>query len=195
MSGAVVPSVGPRLAPSPLLLHRARTTLLVIDVQQAFAKAVRDFDALVDRVVILARAARILDVPVVVTEQYPRGLGETVAPLVEHLDGVPRLPKTVFSAARADGFALDPQRDQVLVCGIEAHVCVNQTVCDLRAGQGRQVHVVTDAVSSRTAEDRAVGLAKMERAGALPTSTEAAVFELIGAAGSDEFRAIQALVR
>ncbi len=154
------------------------------------------FDALVARVGILVQAARLLGVPVVVTEQYPRGLGDTVAPLAEHLDGVPRLSKTVFSAARADGFALHPRRDQVLVCGIEAHVCVSQTVCDLLEGPGgRQVHVVADAVASRTPENRAVGLAKMERAGALPTSTEAAVFEWLGAAGSDEFRAIQALVR
>jgi nicotinamidase-related amidase len=208
MSGVVTPTAGSGVTSSPLLLDRARSTLLVVDVQEAFAKAVPGFDALVGRVGILAQAARILGVPVIVTEQYPRGLGDTVAALAEHLDGVPRLSKTVFSAARADGFALDPRRDQVLVCGIEAHVCVNQTVCDLLAGGpgqasgGRQVHVVADAVASRTPENRAVALAKMERAGALPTSTEAAVFEWLGrapeggsGAGRDEFKAIQALVR
>lgn len=185
---------GSETAASPVLLDRGRATLLVVDVQDAFAKAIDGFDALVAQVVILARAARILDVPIVVTEQYPRGLGDTVAPLLAELDGVPRLAKTVFSAARADGFALDPARDQVIVCGIEAHVCVNQTVCDLLAS-GRQVHVVADAVGSRTAANREIGLAKMQRAGALPSSTEAAVFELLGAAGGDRFRAIQELVR
>ncbi len=182
------------LAASPLLLDRQRATLLIVDVQEAFAPAVENFDALVARVAILAQAARLLDVPVIVTEQYPRGLGETVAPLLEHLEGIPRLAKTVFSAARADGFALASGRDQVLACGIEAHVCVNQTVCDLLA-DGRQVHVVADAVSSRSAQDREVGLAKMARAGALPTSTETAAFELLGAAGGDAFKAIQGLVK
>jgi len=181
-------------ATSPLLLDRDRSTLVVVDVQEAFAQAVAGFDALVAQVAILVQAARILDVPVVVTEQYPRGLGDTVAPLLEHLDGVPRLSKTVFSAAQADGFALAPERDQVLVCGIEAHVCVNQTVCDL-AASGRQVHVVADAVASRTAENRAIGLAKMERAGAVPTSTETAAFEWLRAAGGEAFKAIQGLVR
>ncbi len=185
---------GSGIAASPLLLDRERTTLLIVDVQEAFAKAVHGFDALVGRVAILAQAARLLDVPMVVTEQYPRGLGDTVAPLHGPLDGVPRLAKTVFSAARADGFALEPARDQVLVCGIEAHVCVCQTVCDLVAA-GRQVHVAGDAVASRTEENRSVGLEKMERAGALPTSSEAAVFELLGVAGGPEFKAIQELVR
>jgi nicotinamidase-related amidase len=79
------------------------------------------------------------------------------------------------------------------VCGIEAHVCVSQTVHDLLA-QGLEVQVATDAVASRTSENRAIGLAKMERAGAVPTSTEAACFELLGRAGTDEFKAIQRLV-
>jgi nicotinamidase-related amidase len=179
---------------SPWLLDRQRSTLVVVDVQEAFAKAVPGFDALAARAAILVQAARILDVPVVVTEQYPRGLGDTVAPLLAHLDGVARLPKTVFSAARADGFELAPEREQVAVCGIEAHVCVNQTVCDL-AASGRQVHVVADAVGSRTDVDRAVGLEKMTRAGALTTSVEMAAFEWLRAAGGDEFKAIQGLVK
>ena len=86
-----------------------------------------------------------------------------------------------------------PGRDQALVCGIETHVCVSQTAHDL-LGQGVEVQVAGDAVSSRTAANRELGLAKMERAGALPTSTETALFELLGRAGSDEFKAIQRLV-
>jgi nicotinamidase-related amidase len=187
-------AAAPTVVGSPLLLDRERATLIVVDVQEAFAKAVPGFDALVERAAILVQAARVLDVPVVVTEQYPRGLGATVEPLLAHLDGVSRLEKTVFSAACADGFTLAPERDQVVVCGIEAHVCVNQTVCDLAAA-GRQVHVVADAVASRTAVDREVGLGKMVRAGALLTSVETAAFEWLRAAGSDEFKAIQRLVK
>ena len=184
----------PTVRTSPLLLDRHRSTLIVVDVQHAFARAVPGFDALVSRATILVRAARILDVPVIVTEQYPRGLGDTVAPLLEHLDGVERLAKTVFSAARADGFALAAERDQVVVCGVEAHVCVNQTVCDLAAA-GRQVHVVADAVASRTAADREAGLEKMWRSGALRSSVEMAAFEWLQAAGGDDFKAIQELVK
>jgi nicotinamidase-related amidase len=129
---------------------------------------------------------------VLVSEQYPRGLGETVPELARHLEGVPRLEKVVFSAAQADGFDL-AGRDQALVCGIETHVCVSQTAHDL-LGQGVEVQVAGDAVSSRTVANRDLGLAKMEHAGALPTSTETALFELVGRAGSDEFKAIQRLV-
>jgi nicotinamidase-related amidase len=110
----------------------------------------------------------------------------------EALDGAPRLPKTVFSAAQADGFDL-AGRDQALVCGIEAHICVSQTAHDL-LGQGVEVHVASDAVCSRRAANRELGLRKMEESGAILTSVETALFELLGAAGSDEFKAIQKLV-
>jgi len=181
-------------AANGLLLARDRATLVIIDVQEAFRKAIPTFDDIARNAAILAQAARTLDVPIVVTEQYPRGLGETVPEVAEHVGGGAPVTKVAFSAARADGFELDPSRDQVLVCGIEAHVCVSQTVHDLLAA-GRQVHVATDAVGSRSAENRALGLARMERAGAIPTSVETALFELLGEAGSDEFKAVQQLVR
>jgi nicotinamidase-related amidase len=174
------------------VLDRARTALVVIDVQEAFAKAVESFDEVIAQTAILARGARVLDLPVLVTEQYPRGLGETVEPVRAALGDVERLPKTVFSAARAEGFDL-AGRDQALVCGIETHVCVNQTVHDLLAG-GVEVHVAVDAVGSRTAANRELGLRKMEESGAILTSVETALFELLGAAGSDEFKTIQKLV-
>jgi nicotinamidase-related amidase len=174
------------------LLARERAALIVIDVQEAFRKAVDGFDAVAGACATLVRGARELGVPVIATEQYPRGLGETVPELARHLEDVPRLEKVVFSAAQAEGFDL-AGRDQALVCGNETHVCVSQTAHDL-LGQGVEVQVAGDAVSSRTAANRDLGLAKMERAGALPTSTETALFELVGRAGSDEFKAIQRLV-
>jgi nicotinamidase-related amidase len=175
------------------LLERDRAALIVIDVQEAFRRGIDRFDKVVANSAILVQAARILDMPVVVTEQYPAGLGDTVGELKAHLDGVERLPKTVFSAARAEGFEL-AGRDQALVCGIEAHVCVNQTVHDM-VSAGVVVHVATDAVSSRSLANRAVGLARMERDGAVLSSTETALFELLGQAGTDEFKAIQQLVK
>jgi nicotinamidase-related amidase len=174
------------------MLDRQRTALVVIDVQEGFRKAIAGFDAVVHNAAILVQGARVLGVPVVVTEQYPRGLGATVDELAQHLEGVPRLEKVVFSATEADGFDLQ-RRTQALVCGIEAHVCVSQTVMGLLE-RGIEVHVASDAVSSRQPENRALALDRMERAGAMRSSTETALFELLRRAGTDEFKAIQRLV-
>jgi hypothetical protein len=111
----------------------------------------------------------------------------------DHLpEGVKPLEKVCFSAAEAEGFDLGG-RDQALVCGIETHVCVNQTVLDL-LGLGTEVQVAEDAVGSRVAENKQVGLHKKERAGAVLTSVETALFELLGRAGTDEFKRIQKLI-
>ena len=174
------------------VLDRERAALVVIDMQEAFRPAVGEFDTVTHNAGVLVQGARELGLPVVVTEQYPQGLGETVPEVAEHLDGVERRAKNVFSAARADGFDLEG-REQALVCGIEAHVCVEQTVQDL-LDRGIEVHVAADAVSSRTALNRRLGLEKMERSGAWVTSTEMALFELLGEAGTPEFKAIQKLV-
>ena len=170
-------------------LDRDRTALVVVDVQEAFRPAVEDFDRMVENTRRLMQGAKVLGLPVVVTEQYPKGLGRTV----DELGDVEAVEKTCFSAARADGFDLSG-RDQALVCGIEAHVCVNQTVLDLR-DDGVDVHVALDAVGSRFPESKEVGVEKARRAGAVITNVETALFELVGAAGSDEFKQVQRLVK
>jgi nicotinamidase-related amidase len=146
---------------------------------------------------VLVRGARVLGLPTLVTEQYPKGLGRTVPEVTAHLDEVEPIEKVCFSAVQADGFSRelqDTRRDQVLLCGIESHVCVNQTAEDLLA-DGIEVHVAQDAVTSRTAENRALGLHKMERSGATVTSVETALFELVRQAGTPEFKEVQALVK
>jgi nicotinamidase-related amidase len=175
-------------------LERERAALLVIDVQEAFRKALPDFDRVAAGAGTLAAGAAELGIPVVVTEQYPKGLGRTVTEVSERLpaDFSP-VEKVRFSAAEADGFDLQG-RDQVLVCGIETHVCVNQTVLDLLE-QGIDVQVVGDAVGSRTDANRELGLQKMERAGATLTSVETALFELLGGSDAEEFKRVQALVK
>jgi nicotinamidase-related amidase len=177
-------------------LDRSRAALVVVDMQEAFRTAVLDFDEVVRNVATLVRGARILGVPTLVTEQYPKGLGHTVPEVSEHLDVTP-IEKVSFSAVEANGFsgALHAaRRDQVLLCGIEAHVCVNQTAQDLIA-DGAEVHVAQDAVTSRTAENRALGVHRMERSGAIATSVETALFELLRQAGTPEFKEVQALVK
>jgi nicotinamidase-related amidase len=171
------------------LLARDRSALVVVDVQEGF----RSYDAfagVAGACAKLVQGARVLELPVLVSEQYPKGLGHT-APEVG-LEGEPRIEKTVFSAVRADGFHLSG-REQAIVCGIEAHVCVSQTVHDLLA-EGVEVHVPADAVGSRHAVDYERGLERMERAGAIVTTVEAALFELLERAGTPEFKAVQKLV-
>jgi len=178
---------------SARLLDRGRSALVIVDVQEAFRGAVGDFERVAANVAVLARGAREIGVPLIVTEQYPRGLGETVPEVADALGEVTPIEKTVFSAARAEGFDLGG-RDQALVCGIEAHVCVSQTVHDLLE-RGIQVHVAADAVASRAPENREVGLRKMAESGAILSSTETALFEWLERAGTPEFKAVQALVK
>jgi len=171
------------------LLQRGRASLVVIDVQESF-RPYAAFAGVASACAKLVEAARILELPTLVSEQYPKGLGPT-APEVG-LQAEPRIEKTVFSAVRADGFDL-AGRQQALVCGIEAHVCVSQTVHDLLA-EGVEVHVPADAVGSRHELDYQRGLERMERAGAIVTTVEAALFELLERAGTPEFKAVQKLI-
>jgi len=174
-------------------LRPDRTTLVVVDVQEGFRKAIPDFERVAKATATLIEGAEATGVPVVVTEQYPKGLGQTAPEVAEHLpDGTEPLEKVCFSAADAEGFDLGG-RDQALVCGIETHVCVNQTVLDL-LGAGTEVQVAEDAVGSRTEENKRIGLHKMERAGATLTSVETALFELLGRAGTNEFKRVQRLI-
>jgi nicotinamidase-related amidase len=172
------------------LLDRERAAVVVVDVQEAI-RSYPTFEAVATACGRLVEGARILGVPIVATAQYPKGLGP-IAPEVG-LDGERPVEKTVFSAVRADGFDLGG-RDQAVVCGIEAHICVSQTVHDLLA-QGVEVHVARDAVGSRHAGDLEVGLGKMQRAGAVVSSVETALFELLERAGTPEFKAVQEVIK
>ena len=171
------------------LLGRERTGLVVVDVQEGFRRY-ETFVPVAEACAKLVQAARILGVPALVSEQYPKGLGPT-APEVG-LEQERRIEKTVFSAVRAEGFDLSG-RGQAIVCGIEAHVCVSQTVHDL-LDAGVEVHVPADAVGSRHALDYERGLERMERAGAVISTVEAALFELLERAGTPEFKAVQKLI-
>jgi nicotinamidase-related amidase len=171
------------------LLQRDRAALIVVDVQEGF-RPYAAFEGVARASAKLLEAARILGIPALVSEQYPKGLGHTAPEL--GVGEEPRIEKTVFSAVRADGFDLNG-RGQAIVCGIETHVCVSQTVHDLLA-QGVEVHVPADAVGSRHGIDYERGLERMERAGAVVSTVEAALFELLERAGTPEFKAVQKLI-
>jgi nicotinamidase-related amidase len=171
------------------LLARDRAALVVVDVQEGF-RAYDSFARVAASCAKLLAGARILDVPALVSEQYPKGLGHSAPEL--GIEDEPRIEKTVFSAARADGFELGG-RDQAIVCGIETHVCVSQTVHDL-LDRGVEVHVPADAVGSRHTIDYERGLERLERAGAVVSTVESSLFELLGRAGTPEFKAVQKLI-
>ena len=179
-------------------LDAGRAALLIIDIQESFRPHVADFDRVAARIAVAARGARLLNLPVLVTEQYPQGLGRTAAEVRDALAPEHEyVEKTAFSSCGAQHFIRrleETGATQLLVCGIEAHVCVNQTTHDLLA-RGLQVHLLADCISSRAEHDRQAGLAKMQRSGALPSSVELALFELMRDAGHEQFKAVQRLIK
>ncbi len=176
-------------------MSRGDTALLVIDVQERLLPAIAGGPRVVWNIRRLVDAAKILGLPVVATEQYPKGLGPTAAELAERLGPIPS--KLTFSAGGCGQF-FDDLRGRgiykILVCGIEAHVCVAQTVFDLLA-DGWQVFVAVDAVGSRFEIDLRTALGRMDSAGATLTTTEAAMFEWCEIAGTPEFKEISRLAR
>ena len=179
----------------PRLLDRNDTALLVIDVQQRIDGVMAD-QSHRPRLAVLVDACTALGVPVVATEQYPKGLGATVDDLAARLPDA-AIVKETFSCARepeAQQAIQATGRRQVIVTGIEAHVCVLQTVIDL-LDDGFEVHVPHDAVNSRRPSDKHWALHRMSSAGAVITATESALFELLERCGTDEFRAVSKLVK
>ena len=179
-------------------IARESTALVVIDLQEAFRQAIPDFGEVVANVARMARGAQILGVPVLVTEQYPRGLGHTAEEIRLALpDEQEIIEKTAFSSCGAAAFneRLQALRvKHVIVCGIEAHICVNQTVHDLLA-QGYAAHLLRDCISARFDHNKQAGLDKMRQSGALPSSIEMALFEMMRDARHEQFKAIQKLVK
>lgn len=179
------------------VLDRDRSLLLVIDLQEAYRGKLHQEGRVVQASQRLLAAARELALPVIVTEQYPSGLGGTRAEIGEHVPGdAARFEKTSFSALGAPGLLEHLRglgRDQVVVAGIETQVCVSQTVHDLLAA-GFAVHLVRDAISSRFPLEDEVAFSKMLGSGAVPASVEGALFEWLGDARAPEFKAIQRLV-
>jgi nicotinamidase-related amidase len=171
------------------LLERERAALVVVDVQEGF-RPYESFAGVAASCAKLIAAARLLGVPAIVSEQYPKGLGHSAPEL--DLKDEQRIEKSVFSAVRAEGFDL-AGREQAIVCGIEAHVCVSQTAHDLLE-KGIEVHIPADAVGSRHRIDYERGLERLERAGAVVGSVEASLFELLERAGTPEFKQVQKLI-
>lgn len=180
------------------MLNIKDTALVVIDVQGKLAQLMDQKEALFANLERIIKGVRVLELPILWTEQVPEKLGETTPKIRELLvDSAQPISKSSFSCCGHRPFmdALKGlQRKQVLLTGIETHICVYQTALDL-LNLGYEVHLVTDAVSSRTAKNKQIGIERIREAGALPTSTEMALFELLRVAEGDKFRQIARIVK
>jgi nicotinamidase-related amidase len=180
---------------NPELLSAASSRLLIVDVQDKLLPPIHNAPRLVHNCRRLLDAAKIVGVPIFGTEQYPQGLGPTTAELAERIG--PRLDKVIFSCAPALGWGqagdVTDDREQIVVAGMETHVCVMQTVLDLIAG-GFRVYVPVDAVDSRGELDTRIALERMAASGATLTTVESVLFEWCEKAGTPEFKQIQKLI-
>jgi nicotinamidase-related amidase len=187
-------------APHPMVLARKRTALVIIDVQERLFPAM-DADhreEVMRNLKVLAAAAWRLQVPALVTEQYPKGLGHTLPELKDALpNGLEPIEKVAFSCWGVEAFRsrlIATGTRQVLLGGIEAHVCVLMSALDL-LGEGYAVHVVADAVTSRTQANWRLAMHQLRQAGAVVTTTETALFQLLRQADTDDFRELARLIR
>ncbi len=177
------------------ILDKKQCALVIIDVQVKFAPVIEDIQAITMQMEKLIKGCRLHDIPVWMTEQYPKGLGKTVPELLRYFSKNELFEKMTFSAADHLHSALkDHMIKQVILAGIEAHVCVLQTALDLHHS-GYQVHVVKDAVSSRNSKHRDIALARMVQQGITITCMESVLFELTEIAGTDVFKAISKLIK
>lgn len=179
------------------MLNLENTVLLIVDVQGKLAHLMYNKENLFDQIKKIIRGAKVLSIPILLAEQNPDGLGPTIPEVSRVLANRKPVSKFSFSCWGSDRFVKeleDLHPENVLIAGIETHVCVYQTSRDL-VKAGYQVEVIADAVSSRTNENKIVGLEKIRRAGAGITSVETALFELLGEAVDDRFKEILAVVK
>jgi len=180
------------VARRPLIADQC--TLVVVDIQEKLLPPIFQKDLLVRNAQLLIRLAEILKIPAVVTTQYAKGLGSTVPEIASLLPQVPPIDKLSFSSFGSDTFCsalrrVPGQRTIVLICGMEAHICVTQTaLAALR--EGYLVHIASDAVSSRTEWNRNIGLERMRSSGAVISSTEMIIYELLGSSGTAAFKSM-----
>ena len=180
------------------VLRPERTALVVVDLQEKLLPAIASRERVLRNSVLLLKLADVLALPVVLTTQYSRGLGPTVPDVLMAAPGAAPLDKVSFGCFGSPEF-LDRLkslggRDQLVVAGIESHICVAQTVLGALE-RGYTVHVASDAVGSRSEENRAVGIGRMERAGALVSSTEMAIYELLGRSDGSAFKKMLPLLK
>lgn len=182
---------------NPRRIVRKKAALAVVDIQERLLPAIFEKERVVQNSVRLIKGAAAMKLPIVATEQYRKGIGPTVPEIAGAIPGFAPIEKLAFSCCGADGFLAALEKagvTDIVLCGIEAHVCVTQTCLDL-LDKGCRVFVVADACSSRTPENHRIGLGRMRDAGAIIVSTEMILFDLLDRAGTEEFKQVLTLVK
>lgn len=178
-------------------INKERSVALIIDVQERIFPVIHDHGTLAKNLSILIQGLRIIGVPVVVTEQYVKGLGPTIPELTPYMEGLTRLEKLSFSCCD-DPKVMEKMavmgKEFVIIAGIESHVCVLQTALDLKAN-GYHPVVVEDCISSRLENNKKIAIERMRQDGAIITSYESLLFELLRYSGTEEFKAVSKLVK
>jgi nicotinamidase-related amidase len=179
------------------MLKAENAVLVIIDIQEKLARIMNDLERTVKNMQTLIRGIQVFNIPIVVTEQYPHGLGPTIPEIAELLPEIKPIPKVHFSCCDNEDFtrALKATgRKQVLLSGIECHVCVYQTAIDLLKAN-YEVYAVSDTITTRIPENKPIGLNLMSSSGAVITSSETVLFELLKIAKGEQFKAISQIVR
>ena len=175
-------------------LKKEDCLLLVIDIQERLIPVIYQHEEVIHNANILLKGMEILGVPVIVTEQYPKGLGNTCKEIILG-DDAKVMEKITFSCLGNDHIKESVQtKKQIIICGVEAHICVLKTALDL-LDEGYQVHLITDAVSSRKKENKQVAIERMKQSGVFISSTEMILFQLLDKAGTEEFKLISKLIK
>lgn len=181
----------------PSILKKEKTALLIIDIQERILPVISNHDRLIEYTLKLIKGFKEMKLPIYITEQYPKGLGPTDRRILDELDSSEAVQKMTFSCSGAEDLfneLKEKKIEQVVVAGVESHVCVQQTVLDLLANNF-QVDVAADAVSSRKELDYNIALERMRSNGAEVTTTESILFELLEVCGTPEFKAISKIVK
>lgn len=178
-------------------LEKSKAVLVIVDVQEKLAAVMKDKQKVVSNCLHLIETAKLLEVPIIVTEQYPRGLGPTVKEIKDALSSHEPVEKMAFNSCKEPAFVdklAAIGKKKVILCGMETHICVLQTCLSLISA-GYSVHLVRDAVCSRTEENWITGVELMRNAGAVVTCTETALFQLLEVAGTTEFKIISQRIK
>lgn len=184
--------------PHQKILNREKTALIVVDIQEAFRNVIPEFATITTQTALAVQGFQILDLPIIVTEQYPKGLGRTAREILEVLpEDFEFVEKTAFSSCGSSAFLEKLQKTgatQIVLAGLETHICVNQTAHDL-LNENYEVHILQDCVASRLSQNKEIALQKLHASGVIPSSVEMALFELMRDAKHAKFKEIQKLVK
>ncbi|MBU0615289.1 MAG: hydrolase [Nanoarchaeota archaeon] len=178
-----------------LKMDRGDCVLVVVDIQDKFVQAINDLPKIIENTIKIIQAFQIMGVPIIVTEQYPKGLGKSVSKIQKELKKYDPIEKITFDCYANKEFVKKISRfKNIILAGIEAHVCITQTALGALE-QGFNVYLVKDAISSRKESDKKIAISRLKQEGAKVVSTEMVIFELLGKAGTEEFKKIQKIIK